>query len=97
MAAQQVIVTPVTSKADFNAFVDLSYRLNASDPNWVPQLRGEEVAKFSPGGNPFFEHARYQYLLARCGGELVGRISVHIDELALTQSEDQGMGPGTGM
>ncbi len=97
MAAQQVIVTPVTSKADFNAFVDLSYRLNASDPNWVPQLRGEEVAKFSPGGNPFFEHARYQYFLARRGGELVGRISAHIDELALTQPEDQGMGPGTGM
>nr|WP_088307455.1 GNAT family N-acetyltransferase [Novosphingobium sp. B 225] len=96
MAEQQVTVTPVTSKADFNAFIDLAYRLNASDPNWVAQLRSEEVEKFSPGGNPFFEHARHQYFLARRDDRVVGRISAHIDEQAQIQPVEQGMGPGTG-
>lgn len=97
MASAELIIAPVSSKADFNAFIDLAYRLNRSDPNWVPQLRAEEVEKFSPGGNPFFEHARHQYFLARRGAEVVGRISAHIDELALSQPTEQGMGPGTGM
>lgn len=96
MAQTEISITPVSSKADFNAFIDLAYRLNADDPNYVPQLRGEEVAKFSPAGNPFFEHARVQLFLARQHGRVTGRISAHIDELALTQPPEQGMGPGTG-
>lgn len=90
------MIAPVSSKADFGAFIDLSYRLNAHDPNWVPQLRAEEVAKFSAAGNPYFDHARVHLLLARQGGKVVGRIAAHIDELALTQPAEQGMGPGTG-
>lgn len=91
-----ITVSPVAGKGDFNAFIDLAYQLNAADPNYVPQLRGEEVEKFTPGGNPFFGHARCQLLLARRGGEVVGRIAAHIDELALAQPAEQGMGPGTG-
>lgn len=94
--AQHLKIAPVSSKADFGAFIDLSYRLNAHDPNWVPQLRAEEVAKFSAKGNPYFDHARVQLLLARQDGRVVGRIAAHIDELALTQPAEQGMGPGTG-
>ncbi|GGZ89266.1 hypothetical protein GCM10011617_05470 [Novosphingobium arvoryzae] len=90
------MIAPVSSKADFGAFIDLSYRLNAHDPNWVPQLRAEEVAKFSAAGNPYFDHARVHLLLARQGGKVVGRVAAHIDELALTQPAEQGMGPGTG-
>jgi GNAT superfamily N-acetyltransferase len=37
-----------------------------------------------------------QLFLARSGGKDVGRISAHIDELALAQPAEQGMGPGTG-
>lgn len=96
MAQTEISITPVSSKAEFNAFIDLAYRLNADDPNYVPQLRGEEVAKFSPAGNPFFEHARVQLFLARRDGRVTGRISAHVDELALTQPPEQGMGPGTG-
>jgi hypothetical protein len=96
MGAADIIITPVATQADREAFVDLAYRVNAGDPNWVPNLRGEELGKFTPGKNPFFEHARVQLFLARRGGQVVGRISAHIDELALTQPADQGMGPGTG-
>ncbi len=96
MAKAELVITPVSGKADMAAFVDCSYRLNASDQNWVANLRSEEVAKFTPGKNPFFDHARCQLFLARRGAEVVGRISAHVDELALKQPLAQGMGPGTG-
>jgi hypothetical protein len=91
-----LVITPVSDQNDREAFVDFGFRINAGDPNYVPNLRSEELGKFTPGKNPFFEHARCQLFLARRGGALVGRISAHIDELALAQPAEQGMGPGTG-
>nr|WP_036503896.1 hypothetical protein [Novosphingobium sp. AP12] len=96
MAMAELVITSISSKADRAAFVDLAYRLNAADQNWVPNLRSEEISKFTPGKNPFFEHAKVQLFLARRDGRIVGRISAHIDELALKQPVEQGMGPGTG-
>ncbi len=93
----QFTVTPVTNKAERGEFVDFVYTSNAGDPNFVPQLRDEEVEKFTPGGNPYFEHARCQLYVARDGaGKVVGRIAAHIDELAIAQPAEQGMGPGCG-
>lgn len=91
-----VTVTPVTSKADRDAFIDLAYRLNADDPNWVPPLRMDVAELLNPAKNPFFEHAEVQLFLARRGGEVTGRISAHYDRLAWTLPPEQGMGPGTG-
>ena len=96
MATGEIAITPVTTEADREAFVDYVYRVNAGDPNFVPELRGNELGKYTPGKNPFFEHARCQLFLARRNGAVVGRISAHIDELALAQPAEQGMGPGTG-
>lgn len=96
MAHTEIVITEVNDKAEREAFVDLIYRLNADDPNFVPQLRSEEIERYTPGGNPYFEHARCQLFLARRGGAVVGRIAAHIDELALAQPPEQGMGPGTG-
>jgi GNAT superfamily N-acetyltransferase len=96
VANAELVITPVSSKADREAFVDFAYRLNAPDRNWVPNLRAEEIEKFTPGKNPFFDHARCQLFLAKRGGRIVGRISAHVDELALTLPAEQGMGPGTG-
>ena len=96
MSDDKVSIAPVSGKRDFKAFVDVKYRLNKDDPNFVPQLRSEEVELLTPGKNPFFEHARHQFFLARRGEKVVGRISAHIDELALTEPADKGFGPGTG-
>ena len=96
VARAEIIITPVGNKAALNAFVDLAYRLNRSDPNWVPPLRSEAVDLLTPAKNPFHEHATMQLFLASHGDEVVGRISAHIDHLALTQPAGQGMGPGTG-
>ena len=96
MTQPDIVITPVSGKSDIEAFVDFGFAINANDPNYAPNLHSEEVSKFTPGKNPFFEHARCQLFLAHRGGKVVGRISAHIDELALTQPVEQGMGPGTG-
>ena len=93
----ELTVTPVTNDVERGEFVDLIYRLNEGDPNFVPQLRAEEIERYTPGKNPYFEHARCQLFVARVGARPVGRIAAHIDELALSQPVEQGMGPGTGM
>lgn len=92
----EIRVTPVNDKAELKAFIEIAYALNASDPNWVPPLRAEMREMFDPAKNPFFGHATVQPMIARRGAAVVGRISAHIDHLALSQPLDQGMGPGTG-
>jgi GNAT superfamily N-acetyltransferase len=89
-------IRPVQSKADRVAFVDLPFRLYADDPNWVPPLKDDVHGLLTPGKNPWFGHGEAQLFLAERAGRVVGRISAHIDHLALTQPADQGMGPGTG-
>jgi len=96
VSAGAVVVEPVSGKADRKAFIDIAYRLNGDDPNWVPPLRAEAFELIDPSRNPFFEHADCQLFLARRGGKVVGRISAHIDRLALSMPPEQGMGPGTG-
>ena len=94
--AEPLSVMPVAGKGDLKAFIDLPYRLYANDPHWVPPLKSEVREQITPPGNPFFEHATVQLFLARRGGIVVGRISAHIDRLALAQPPEQGSGPGTG-
>jgi len=88
-----VTVRPVTTEADKKAFIELVYRLNLSDPNWVPELKSEERELITPGKNPWFEHGEAQLFLAWRAGrsEPVGRISAQIDELV-----QQHMGAGIG-
>lgn len=91
-----IAIRPVETKADRQAFIDLPFRLYADDPNWVPPLKDEVRGLITPGKNPWFGHAEAQLFLAERAGRTVGRISAHVDRLALAQPAEQGMGPGTG-
>jgi hypothetical protein len=91
-----IIIRPVLSKADKKAFIDLPFRLYANDPNWVPPLKDEVNGLITPDKNPWFEHGEAELFLAERDGKVVGRISAHIDQLALQQPPEQGMGPGCG-
>lgn len=95
--SSEIVIAPVDDKAGRAAFVDLGRRFAAATPNSVPQLRSEQLELIDPARNPFFEHARVQLFIAYRKGVAVGRISAHIDELALEIPATQGMGPGTGM
>lgn len=92
-----IIITPVSGKKGRAAFVDLGRKFSAKVPHFVPQLRREQLELVDPDKNPFFQHARVQLFMAFRGNVPVGRISAHIDELALEIPPEQGMGPGTGM
>ena len=92
----EIVIRPVTNKADRKAFVDLPYRLYANDPNWVPPLKNEILDLLNPKKNAWFEHGEVQLFIAKRDQRVVGRISAHLDTLALLQPLDQGMGPGTG-
>ena len=91
MSQSPVAVRPVRSKADKKAFIDLAYRLNADDPNWVPPLKDEVNGLITPGKNPWFEHGEAQFFLAERAGRIVGRISAQVDRLVL-----EHMGAGLG-
>ena len=89
-------IRPISTKADRKKFVDLPFRLYKDDPNWVPPLKGEALGLITPEKNGWYSHARAQLFLAEEGGRVVGRISAHIDTLALTMPPAQGFGPGVG-
>lgn len=91
------MIEQVHSKKDRAAFVDTGNMFASREPHSVPQLRGEQIELITPGKNPFFGHAKAQLFVAKRGGKPVGRISAHIDLLALDTPREQGFGPGTGM
>ncbi|QIG53816.1 N-acetyltransferase [Altererythrobacter sp. BO-6] len=97
MSATEIVIEPATGKKGRAAFVDLGRSFAAREPHSVPQLRSELIELIDPDRNPFFGHGRAEFLVARRGNQPVGRISAHIDELALQMPAGQGFGPGTGM
>jgi|TARA_R100000049_G_C1953424_1_gene103569 GNAT superfamily N-acetyltransferase len=97
MSEANVVIELVEGKAGRAAFVDTGRDFAAREPHWVPQLRSEQLELVNPEKNPFFGHAAHQLFLARRGSKPVGRISAHIDRLALELPREQGFGPGAGM
>lgn len=97
MTHSDIVIEHVRDKKGRAAFVDVGNAFSARVPNSVPQLRGEQIELITRGKNPFFGHARAQLFIAKVNGKPVGRISAHIDELALQVPKEQGFGPGTGM
>jgi GNAT superfamily N-acetyltransferase len=95
-AMSDVQIQPIGDATGHRAFVDYAFRHYASDPNWVPPLKSEALTAINPAKNAWFTHAEAQLFLARSGGRVVGRISAHIDRLALEQPPEQGFGPGAG-
>ena len=89
-------IVPIHTKRDRKRFVDLPFRLYRDDPAWVPPLKGEALGLITPEKNGWYSHAKAQLFLAMRGGAVVGRISAHIDTLALTMPAEQGFGPGAG-
>lgn len=87
----EIIIRPVTSKADRRAFVDLVWEVYAADQYWVPPLKDEVHGLIDPKRNPWFGHAVAQFWLAERDGKVIGRISAQVDALV-----QEHMGQGTG-
>ncbi len=74
-----VQIAPVESKKDLDAFIRLPWRIYKDNPYWIAPLRYTEKQRFSAKHNAFYQHADVQLFLARRNGDVVGRISAHID------------------
>ncbi|MEO0871787.1 MAG: N-acetyltransferase [Pseudomonadota bacterium] len=92
-----ITVKAVDGKRGRSDFVDVGRAFAARTEHSVPQLRSEQLELVDPAKNPFFGHARAQLFIAYRGTQAIGRISAHIDELALEMPAEQGFGPGTGL
>lgn len=75
-----VDIATVRTSSDLREFIEVPYRIMAHDPCFVPPLRIERKAALGKR-NPFFAHGEAEYLLARRGDRVVGRISAHINRL----------------
>ena len=97
MTDAKIVIEQVSDKKGRARFVDLGRDFAARVPNSVPQLRSEQLELVNPNKNPFFLHAKVAFFIATRGGRDVGRITAHLDHMALSQPAKQGFGPGTGM
>ena len=73
-------IRPVTSKKDWDEFIQLSWKIYENDPHWVPPLRIAVRDLMDVNKNPFFKHASMHPLLAYRGRECVGRVVGIVDQ-----------------
>lgn len=68
-------IREVITKKQFNAFLDLPYRLYKNHKYQVPALRFDESATLNKTKNPAFDYCESKYWLAYKNGKVVGRIA----------------------
>ncbi|WIM10607.1 dATP pyrophosphohydrolase [Enhydrobacter sp.] len=88
MASSDIVVSPVVTKADLKAFIDLPKRLFAGHKGYTPHLNVERQEAFSPKKNPLFKHVDVRFFLARRRGRVVGRIAAQLDSVYLERYAD---------
>jgi GNAT superfamily N-acetyltransferase len=85
-----VVIRPVASRRDLNAFITLPERLYSNEPNWVAPLRFERRQFLDRTKNPYFQHARAEYFIAEHDGRVVGRITAQVDALLQEVQHSRG-------
>src|SRR4051794_19959961 len=74
----RIDVSLVRGRGDLRQFVALPFRLHRGT-TWIPPIKLERYAFLTRSLNPFFTHGEADYFVARRDGEVVGRISAHVD------------------
>lgn len=69
----------VETKAQWNDFINLPWKIYKDDPHWVPPLKIAVRDLLDTKKNPFFKHADFVHVVAYKNGECVGRISGIVD------------------
>lgn len=68
-------VRPVTTPADYRAFLEFPWVLYKDDPNWIPPLVSMRKETFDRQHAPAWEYLRGEYFAAWRGDRLVGTIA----------------------
>lgn len=71
---------PSENKKERKRFIELAWKINQNDPNWVAPLRLTVLDSIDTKKNPFFKHAKIRLWNAYRGEEHVGRIAAVVDE-----------------
>ncbi|MBS3763367.1 MAG: N-acetyltransferase [Planctomycetes bacterium] len=74
-----VTVTPVSSRKQHETFIRFPRQLYRNNPHYIPPLLWERRQFFDPDKNPLFEFTDVAYFLAARNGNIVGRITAHIN------------------
>ena len=83
-----LVVRPVETADDREAFIKLPWCVQGNDPNWVPPLLMERREHLNPKKNPLFDMAEVRLWLAYRGSRCVGRISAQINRAHLERYQD---------
>ncbi|MBI4538570.1 MAG: N-acetyltransferase [Gemmatimonadetes bacterium] len=59
--------------------MDVAWRVNIADPQWVPPLRRDLRELLDRGRHPFHQHAEVAYFLAERGADAVGRVAAIVN------------------
>ncbi|WP_223421255.1 GNAT family N-acetyltransferase [Tateyamaria pelophila] len=91
MSEAPLVIVPVDTAAEMDAFIKLPYRLHQDDPTWIPPLFLERREVLDPKKNPYLKRATVKLWLAKRGDAVVGRISAQMDPLVAKQrSAEEG-------
>jgi GNAT superfamily N-acetyltransferase len=71
----EIEFSTVQTEDELKDFIRFPHKVYRDDPYWVPPLMSERLDFLSKDRNPFFQHGRVEYFLARKGGEIVGTIA----------------------
>lgn len=76
---REVRIREIPLGGSMKEFIELSWKVNAGDPQWVPPLRMALEPVLDRKKHPFHQHADVAYFLAERGGETVGRIAAVVN------------------
>lgn len=77
---RELQISPVGTEAELSEFICFPWQVYRDDPYWVPPLISERLTFLDASKNPFFEHARAEYFLARRDGKTVGTIGAFTND-----------------
>jgi len=74
-------ISKIENEIELMSFISFPWKVYEHNAYWVPPLVSERKSFLNPDKNPFFEHARGDYFLARRGDEIVGTIAAFTNDL----------------
>lgn len=84
----ELTIEAVEGGRALDEFITLPNRLYKGHKGFVPQLVFERRLTLRFDKNPYFQHAKGRYFLARRDGRVVGRISGQVDQMYLQRYND---------
>jgi GNAT superfamily N-acetyltransferase len=66
----------LSNKSQVNRFIQIPFRVNAGNPNWVPPIIMDVKTQLNKEKHPYYEHSNGEFFMAEQDGRDVGRLAV---------------------